>query len=106
MAGSLTMSSNMNVRPQLLLVTRVYVDGRPDELVRGLNFGNDNDLPFLNNILATADDPTTFNGFCGGVSGPIPASATSPSLLLQTLGLRATAENTQSVKPHSDGTTK
>jgi TldD protein len=64
-----------------LVVTRVYADGRPDELVRGVDLVG-TPLQSLENILATGDDPAVFNGFCGAESGFVPVSAVSPSLLL------------------------
>ena len=65
-----------------ILVYRVYADGRPDELVRGVDLVG-TPLASLSRILATGDDYQTFNGFCGAESGWVPVSATSPSLLVQ-----------------------
>jgi TldD protein len=63
-------------------VYRVYVDGRPDELVRGVDIVG-TPLTSFSKILATADDPDVFNGTCGAESGSVPVSAISPSILVQ-----------------------
>ncbi len=65
-----------------ILVYRVYVDGRPDELVRGVDLVG-TPLSALSKIMAASDDYETFNGYCGAESGFVPVSATSPSLLVQ-----------------------
>ena len=65
-----------------ILVYRVWVDGRPDELVRGVDLVG-TPLASLGRILAAANDYQSFNGFCGAESGFVPVSATSPSLLFQ-----------------------
>jgi len=65
-----------------ILVYRVYVDGRPDELLRGADLVG-TPLTSLTKILAAGDDPQTFNGYCGAESGFVPVSATSPSLLVE-----------------------
>ncbi len=65
-----------------ILVYRVYVDGRPDELVRGVDLVG-TPLSALSKIMAAANDYQTFNGYCGAESGFVPVSATSPSLLVQ-----------------------
>jgi predicted Zn-dependent protease len=64
-----------------LVVKRVYVDGRPDELVRGVNLIG-TPLQSFEKILATGDDFAVFNGFCGAESGFVPVSAVAPSLLI------------------------
>jgi predicted Zn-dependent protease len=65
-----------------ILVYRVWVDGRPDELVRGVDLVG-TPLASLSKIMAAGDDYQTFNGYCGAESGFVPVSATSPSLLVQ-----------------------
>ena len=65
-----------------ILVYRVWVDGRPDELVRGVDLVG-TPLAALSRIIAASDDYQTFNGYCGAESGFVPVSATSPSLLVQ-----------------------
>ncbi|MBX9691547.1 MAG: peptidase U62 [Cyanobacteria bacterium] len=67
-----------------LVVTRVYTDGRPDEIIRGVDIVG-TPLASLEHIIASADDMETFNGVCGAESGWVPVSASSTSLLLKTL---------------------
>ncbi len=69
-----------------LKVTRVWTDGRPDELIRGVNLVG-TPLASLESIIAAADDTDTFNGVCGAESGWVPVSASSPSLLVRTIEL-------------------
>ena len=64
-----------------LLVYRVYTDGRPDEVVRGVDIVG-TPIASLSKIIAAADDDGIFNGTCGAESGWVPVSAVSPSLLL------------------------
>ncbi len=64
-----------------LVVYRVYVDGRPDELVRGVSIVGTPQAA-LNSILATDDHPDVFNGICGAESGSIPVSAVAPAMLV------------------------
>jgi TldD protein len=65
-----------------ILVYRIWVDGRPDELVRGVDLVG-TPLSALSKIIAASNDYQTFNGYCGAESGFVPVSATSPSLLVQ-----------------------
>ena len=67
--------NSFNVTP--LEVYRVYVDGRPDELVRGVDLIG-TPLSMFSNITAGGDTPSTFIGVCGAESGWVPVSATSP----------------------------
>jgi len=64
-----------------LVVYRVYTDGRPDELVRGVDLVG-TPLASFEKILATGDDYAVFNGYCGAESGWVPVSAVAPSLLV------------------------
>jgi predicted Zn-dependent protease len=65
-----------------LVVYRVYTDGRPDELVRGVDIVG-TPLTCFTKILCTADDADVFNGICGAESGAVPVSAVSPSILVE-----------------------
>jgi predicted Zn-dependent protease len=67
-----------------LVVWRVYVDGRPDELVRGVSIVG-TPLAAMKSILATGDKYEVFNGECGAESGTIPVSAVAPAMLMQDL---------------------
>jgi hypothetical protein len=63
-----------------VLVWRVYPDGRPDELVRGVDIVG-TPLAALNRILLTGDTTAIFNGICGAESGSVPVSAAAPAML-------------------------
>jgi predicted Zn-dependent protease len=67
-----------------LVVWRVYVDGRPDELVRGVSIVG-TPLEAMKSILATGDKSEVFNGECGAESGTVPVSAVAPAMLLRDL---------------------
>jgi predicted Zn-dependent protease len=64
-----------------IIVYRVYVDGRPDELVRGVSIVG-TPQTVLNRIAATGDRQDVFNGECGAESGNIPVSAIAPAMLV------------------------
>jgi predicted Zn-dependent protease len=64
-----------------VVVYRVYADGRPDELVRGVDVVG-TPLTCFSKIIAAGDDPAVFNGTCGAESGGVPVSAISPSILV------------------------
>jgi len=64
-----------------LVVWRVYVDGRPDELVRGVSIVG-TPLAAMKKILVTSDESEVFNGECGAESGTVPVSAVAPAMLL------------------------
>jgi TldD protein len=64
-----------------LVVWRVYVDGRPDELVRGVSIVGTPQAA-LNRIVATGDKSEVFNGICGAESGSVPVSAVAPAMLV------------------------
>ena len=69
---------------QPLVVTKVFADDRPDELVRGVKIVG-TPLTALEKILLTSDQSDSFNGVCGAESGSVPVSASSPDLLVETL---------------------
>lgn len=64
-----------------LVVYRVYADGRPDELVRGVSIVGTPQAA-LKKIIATGDKREIFNGDCGAESGTIPVSAIAPAMLV------------------------
>ncbi len=64
-----------------LFVKRVYVDGRPDEVVRGVDIVG-TPLLSLSKIMLTGNDYEIFNGTCGAESGWVPVSAIAPSILV------------------------
>jgi TldD protein len=63
-----------------VMVYRVYADGRPDELVRGVDIVG-TPLLSLNNIVLTGDTQQVFNGICGAESGQVPVAAAAPAML-------------------------
>ena len=76
-----------------LVVYRVYVDGRPDELVRGVSIVG-TPLAAMKRILATGDKSEVFNGECGAESGTIPVSAVAPAMLVSEMETQKQAQGT------------
>ncbi|MCB9849778.1 MAG: TldD/PmbA family protein [Phycisphaerales bacterium] len=65
-----------------IIVYKVFVNGRPDELVRGVDIVG-TPLTCFSKIIETGDDPAVFNGICGAESGSVPVSAIAPSVLVE-----------------------
>ena len=63
-----------------VMVWKVYPDGKPDELVRGVDIVG-TPIAALNRIVVTGDTQQVFNGVCGAESGSVPVSASAPSML-------------------------
>jgi len=76
-----------------LVVYRVFVDGRPDELVRGVSIVGTPQAA-LNRIVATDDRQEIFNGICGAESGSIPVSAVAPAMLVSEIETQRQAQGT------------
>jgi predicted Zn-dependent protease len=76
-----------------LVVWRVYVDHRPDELVRGVSIVG-TPLAAMKSIVATGDRYEVFNGECGAESGTIPVSAVAPAMLVSTMETQKQAQGT------------
>jgi len=76
-----------------LVVYRVYVDGRPDQLVRGVSIVGTPQAA-LNSIVATGDRQDIFNGICGAESGSIPVSAVAPAMLVSQIETQRQAQGT------------
>ena len=74
-----------------LVVYRVYVDGRPDELVRGVSIVGTPQAA-LTRIVATGDHQDIFNGICGAESGQIPVSAVAPAMLVSEIETQRQAQ--------------
>src|SRR5258705_14018326 len=66
---------------QPLVVYKVFGNGKPDELGRGLDIVG-TPLVSLTKILATGDTPEIFNGYCGAESGSVPVAAVAPAILI------------------------
>jgi predicted Zn-dependent protease len=75
-----------------VVVYRVYPDGKPDELVRGVNIVG-TPLASFAKILATSDHPEVFNGYCGAESGTVPVSAVSPAILVSEIEVEKTEKS-------------
>lgn len=93
-----------NVSP--LVVYRIYVDGRPDELVRGVDLVG-TPLAMFSQIEACGENYAVFNGTCGAESGSIPVSCIAPALLVNQIETQKRAKSqTQPPilpKPVTDG---
>jgi predicted Zn-dependent protease len=70
-----------------LIVYRVYPDGRPDELIRGVDIVG-TPLASFAKILATSEKMDVFNGYCGAESGYVPVSAIAPALLVSEIEIQ------------------
>ena len=77
-----------------VMVWRVYPDGRPDELVRGVDIVG-TPLLSLNNIILTGDTEQVFNGVCGAESGQVPVAAAAPAMLFSEIEVQKRAKGTQ-----------
>jgi TldD protein len=84
-----------------LVVYKVYPDGRPDELVRGVDIVG-TPLTSLTKIIATGDTAEVFNGYCGAESGFVPVAAAAPMMLLGELEVQKKGASTDRppVLPH------
>jgi TldD protein len=83
-AGGFTFTGRGNPQAfqvQPLVVYKVFADGRPDELVRGVDIVG-TPLVSLTKIVATGDKQEIFNGYCGAESGSVPVSAAAPAMLI------------------------
>jgi len=76
-----------------LVVYKVYADGRPDELVRGVDIVG-TPLAALTKIVATGDKQEVFNGYCGAESGSVPVAAASPAILTSELEVQKKESST------------
>ena len=75
-----------------VLVWRVYPDGRPDELVRGVDIVG-TPIAAMNRIEVTGEKIDTFNGVCGAESGGVPVAAAAPAILFSDMEVQK--------RPHS-----
>lgn len=84
------MPNAFNVTPTE--VYRIYVDGRPDELVRGVDLVG-TPLSIFSNIEAAGTDYGEFTGFCGAESGSVPVSTVCPTLFVKQIETQRKAKN-------------
>jgi len=73
-----------------VIVYKIYADGRPDELVRGVDIVG-TPLAALTRILTTGDQPHVFNGVCGAESGQVPVAAVAPAMLFSEMEVQKRA---------------
>lgn len=85
-----TMPQAFQVLP--VLVWRVYPDGHPDELVRGIDIVG-TPLAAMNRILLTGDKTDIFNGVCGAESGQVPVAAAAPAMLFSEIEVQKRAHS-------------
>ena len=94
-----------NVRP--VEVYRVYTDGRPDQLVRGVSLIG-TPLSVFSHIKAAGDRSELFTGFCGSESGTIPVAGVSPMIYVsqvETQGRKAILQEKEDLISAPDTTT-
>ena len=84
-----------------LVVWRVYVDGRPDELVRGVSIVG-TPLAAMKRIVATGDKSEVFNGECGAESGTVPVSAVAPAMLVSEMETQKQPQGTATAADIAD----
>jgi predicted Zn-dependent protease len=82
--------NSFNVSP--LIVYRVYVDGRPSELVRGVDMVG-TPLAMFSQIEACGARYAIFNGICGAESGSVPVSCVAPALLVKRIETQKRPKN-------------
>lgn len=86
-----TGANSFNVTP--LEVYRIYVDGRADELVRGVDMIG-TPLSMFSNIEYAGGEFEIFTGTCGASSGNVPVTAISPTIFVNKVELQKKAKPT------------
>ncbi|MBI4382756.1 MAG: TldD/PmbA family protein [Nitrospinae bacterium] len=74
-----------------LYMYKVYPEDGREELVRGVEFVG-TPLSMIGKIMATGDDYTVINGFCGAESGVLPVTSIAPTALLREVELQVSRE--------------
>jgi TldD protein len=89
-----------------IMVYRIYVDGRPDELVRGVDLIG-TPLTSFSKIVAAGDTVEVFNGVCGAESGYVPVAAVSPAILTTQIEVQKKVKSSDRppILPPPSGTT-
>ncbi|HPE39901.1 MAG TPA: metallopeptidase TldD-related protein [Bacteroidales bacterium] len=90
--------NSFNVTP--IEVYRVFVDGRPDELVRGVDLIG-TPLAMFSQIGGVGTSYGNFAGTCGAESGGIPAGCCSPAIFVKRIELQK-QEKSQEKQPILD----
>ena len=83
-------TNSFNVTP--LEVYKVFADGRPDQLVRGVDLIG-TPLSMFSNIIYAGNDARVFTGMCGAESGSIPVTAISPTILVNKMETQRKAKS-------------
>lgn len=86
------MPNSFNVSP--LEVYRIFVDGRPDELVRGVDLVG-TPLSMFSHIAAAGNEHGNFAGTCGAESGAVPAGCCSPALFVSQIEMQKKSKSQQ-----------
>jgi len=76
-----------------VIVYKIYTDGRPDELIRGVDVIG-TPLTCFSKITATSDRTSVFSGFCGAESGYVPVTAISPDILVSEIEIQKKEKGT------------
>jgi TldD protein len=79
------MPNSFNVTPTV--VYKVFVDGSPDELVRGVDLVG-TPLAMFSEISAAGGNSDIFTGTCGAESGGIPVTGISPTLFVKKIEMQ------------------
>lgn len=92
--GGLTITDRYN--PNVFDITpievyRIYVDGRPDELVSGVDLIG-TPLTMFSNIISGGDMRKVFTGFCGAESGHVPVTTIAPALFVRKIETQKSPE--------------
>jgi predicted Zn-dependent protease len=87
-------SSPQSFQVTPIMVYRIYADGRPDELVRGVDLIG-TPLTSFSKIVAAGDVPEIFNGVCGAESGYVPVAAVSPAILTTQIEVQKKAKSSE-----------
>ncbi|MCP4218862.1 MAG: peptidase U62 [bacterium] len=91
-------TNTMRYRPQAfsvkpITVFKIFTDGRPDQLVRGVTLIG-TPLTSFSKIIACADKPGIFNGYCGAESGRVPVSAIALPILTDQIEVQKKPKST------------
>ncbi len=87
--------NSFNVNP--VETYRVYADGRPDELVRGVSLIG-TPLNMFSNIVAAGGEMMRFTGYCGAQSGQVPVSTVASTVFVA----QVETQGKKSVTTHKD----
>lgn len=92
--GGLTLTDRYNTNVFNVIPTkvyRIYIDGRPDELVTGVELIG-TPLTMFSNILSASDTREVFTGFCGAESGRVPVTTIAPAIFVKKIETQKTPE--------------